>query len=355
MFKKLLVNFALLALIVTSVITVFSFSFPANAQATPNIYIDPPVTQTQTNATFSVDLDISAAQDVCSWQAYIYYKNDVLEAVSFSEGLFLKLHGSTMFDGNIGNNYNQTHGQLWMYCLRLWSGYGVDGNGTLATITFRAKTGGTSSLSLADTVLGNSSAQGIDHTTTDGQVNVGADDVSINSVNHEKTVVGQGLSMRINVTAGNPGNYAETFNVTSYANASSIAMQTVTLSSGGSTVVTFTWNTTGFAYGNYTISAYAWPVPGEINISNNNLTGGWVRVAGVGDLTGGTPNALDFVPDGKVDITDVAITAKFFGQKVPPAPANCDVSGTTVGVPDGKVDITDVATVAKHFGQHYTY
>ncbi len=76
-------------------------------------------------------------------------------------------------------------------------------------------------------------------------------------------------------------------------------------------------------------------------------------MAGVGDLTGGTPNALDFVPDKKVDITDVAITAKFFGQKVPPAPANCDISGSTVGVPDGKIDITDVATVAKHFGQHY--
>jgi hypothetical protein len=76
-------------------------------------------------------------------------------------------------------------------------------------------------------------------------------------------------------------------------------------------------------------------------------------VAGVGDLTGGTPNALDFVPDGKVQIVDIAVVARYFGQKVPPAPPNCDVSGTTIGVPDGKIDITDVATVAKHFGEHY--
>jgi len=78
-------------------------------------------------------------------------------------------------------------------------------------------------------------------------------------------------------------------------------------------------------------------------------------VAGVGDLTGGTPNALDFVPDGKVDIVDVAIAARYFGQNAPPAPPNCDVTGPTISVPDGKIQIDDVATVAKYFGKHYRY
>ena len=70
-------------------------------------------------------------------------------------------------------------------------------------------------------------------------------------------------------------------------------------------------------------------------------------------MTGGTHNALDFVPDGKVNIMDVAVVARYFGKRVPPAPPNCDISGTVVGVPDGKIDITDVATVAKQYGQHY--
>jgi hypothetical protein len=129
----------------------------------------------------------------------------------------------------------------------------------------------------------------------------------------------------------------------------------VTLNGGEFATLTTQWNTTGFAYDNYTISAYAEPVSGEINIGDNNCTGGFVFVAGQGDLTGGTPNALDFVPDGQVNIVDVSVVAKFFSQKVPPAPANCDVSGPTPGLPDGKIDITDVATVAKHFGQHYPY
>jgi len=66
----------------------------------------------------------------------------------------------------------------------------------------------------------------------------------------------------------------------------------------------------------------------------------------VGDITGPTG-----WPDGKTDIRDIALVAKFFGQFVPPAPPTCDLTGPTPGVPDGKVDIRDIAFVAKHFGQ----
>lgn len=179
-------------------------------------------------------------------------------------------------------------------------------------------------------------------------------DIAITDIEPSKTVVGQNHSLNVNVTVGNPGDYPETFNVTLYANTTAIGNPTVTyLPNATFTHIIFAWNTTGFACGNYTLSAYAHPVSDETDIADNNFTGGWVVVAGVGDLTGGTPNPLDFVPDGKVLIEDVAVVAKYYGQMVPPAPANCDVSGPTIGVPDGKVDITDVATVAKHFGQRY--
>jgi hypothetical protein len=168
-----------------------------------------------------------------------------------------------------------------------------------------------------------------------------------------KSVVGQGFNLSIQVTVINTGSYSENFNVTAYLNSTSTTPQDVTLDSGASTTLILTLNTSSFSYGNYTISAYAEPVSGETDTADNNLTGGWVIVSIKGDLTGGTPNAWDFVPDGQVDIVDVAVVVKCFGQKVPPAPANCDVSGATVGVPDGKIDITDVATVAKHFGEHY--
>jgi rhodanese-related sulfurtransferase len=170
-----------------------------------------------------------------------------------------------------------------------------------------------------------------------------------------KSVVGQGFNLSIQVTVINTGNYSENFNVTAYLNSTSTTPQDVILDSGAYTTLILTLNTSSLLYGNYTISAYAELVPSETDTADNNFTGGWVFVAGVGDLTGKTSNTLDFVPDGRVQIDDVAVVSKFFGQKVPPAPTNCDVSGSTIGVPDGKILIDDVALVSKLFGQHYSY
>jgi parallel beta-helix repeat protein len=170
-----------------------------------------------------------------------------------------------------------------------------------------------------------------------------------------KTVIFQGFACNITVSILNYGLHDETFNLAIWANQTRICLQPMVLLNRSSIQMTFVWNTTGLPYGRYMMMSVVDTVPGEMDMGDNTVTGFVVWVSGVGDLTGGTPSALDFVPDKKVDITDVAITAKFFGQKAPPAPANCDVTGPTIGVPDGKVQIDDVATVSKHFGQHYTY
>jgi rhodanese-related sulfurtransferase len=157
-----------------------------------------------------------------------------------------------------------------------------------------------------------------------------------------KTVVGQGLNLSIQVTVLNTGSFAEDFSVTAYLNSMPITPQNVTLDSGAYTTVAFTMNTSGFSMGNYTIWAYSSPVFGETETADNNCTGGNLTVAAVGDLTGVTP----FVPDGKVDIRDIAVVAKCFGSS-PGSPGwnvNCDVNN------DSRIDIRDIAIVAKHFG-----
>ena len=163
--------------------------------------------------------------------------------------------------------------------------------------------------------------------------------VAVINVTPSKSVVGQGYSLNINVTAANQGDYTETFNATLYANTTSIATQTVTLTSGNSTTITFTWNTTGFAKGNYTISAYAWPVEGETDIEDNTLTDGWIVVTVIGDING----------DFKVDIEDLVLVIKHFGSypSHPKWNPNADVNS------DNKVDIKDLVLVIKHFGEHY--
>ena len=104
-------------------------------------------------------------------------------------------------------------------------------------------------------------------------------DVAVKDVSSNKTTVIQGQSVTIKVTPRNVGNYTENFAVTLYANGKSIAWRNVNLESGASTTISFTWDTASFAEGNYTVSAYAWPVPGEIDTTDNRKEDGTVQIA----------------------------------------------------------------------------
>lgn len=170
-------------------------------------------------------------------------------------------------------------------------------------------------------------------------------DVAVTTVAPSKTIVGKGYSTNVSVTIANLGESTENFNVSSYANSTVVGTEEVTgLASNDSLQLSFVLNTTYFAYGNYLISAYAWPVTNETDTTNNNCTGGWIIVSLVGDLTG--PNG---VPDGIVDIRDVHYVAALYGTTTfsPNWNPNADINN------DGKVDIRDVHMVAVNYGQHY--
>jgi hypothetical protein len=130
------------------------------------------------------------------------------------------------------------------------------------------------------------------------------DDVAITNISAGKTVVGQGYNMNVNVTVANQGDYTETFNVTLYANTTIIETRELTLTSGNSTTLTFTWNTAGFAKGNYTISAYAEPVPGETDTADNTFTDRIVLVTKKGDING----------DDEVNVLDLILVAIHLGH-----------------------------------------
>jgi parallel beta-helix repeat protein len=164
--------------------------------------------------------------------------------------------------------------------------------------------------------------------------------VAIISAISSKVVIGQGFAGNLTVYGANRGEYSETFNVTVYANKTSVGSVALPLESGSTISISLSWNTTGFAKGNYTIGAYAGPVLGETDTADNNFTGGWVLVAIVGDVNG----------DGKVDGKDLGSVAWCFGS-YPGAPPpmswdpNCDTNN------DGKVDGKDLGIVAWHFGE----
>jgi len=172
-------------------------------------------------------------------------------------------------------------------------------------------------------------------------------DIGVTDTTVSKTVVGKNLTMQISVMVFNYGIYAETFNMTLYANMTIIAtFMNINLLNRSCVAIPCNWNTTNFAKGNYTITTYITPVPGELDTVDNSLTDGWIIVAMIGDITG-----QDDYPDNECDMRDVGLVARYFGQTVPSAPANCDLTGPTSGVPDDEVDMRDVGMVARHFGE----
>jgi hypothetical protein len=155
-----------------------------------------------------------------------------------------------------------------------------------------------------------------------------------------RNVVGKGYSLFVNTTVQNQGNFQETFNTTVYTNSTTLATYIdVTLTGGNWTTLSFKWNTTGLAYGNYSISAYAPPVEGETYTADNILAEDWVLVTIPGDING----------DKKVNVLDAIVLSNAFNAK-PEDPnwnPNADVNG------DNKVNILDCIVLANHFGQHW--
>ena len=160
-----------------------------------------------------------------------------------------------------------------------------------------------------------------------------------------KTVVGLGYSLNVSVTAANPGDYPETFNVTVYANAATIGSENITLSATNSMSVPFTWNTTGLTYGNCTISAVADTVQNETDTTDNNCTCDTpVHVGVPGDVSSTTPG----VYDGVVNMKDIAYLVILFNTK-PGSPnwnPNADVNN------DGVCNMRDIAIAIINFNQH---
>jgi len=176
-------------------------------------------------------------------------------------------------------------------------------------------------------------------------VELGLHDDATTNAEPLKTVVGQGFSVHINVALVNRGNFTETFNVTVYANDTQVETQPVTLENGTSKTMTFTWNTTRFAYGNYTVSAVADTVPNEADTTNNNCTCNVAVHVGVpGDVSG----PIQGEPDGKCGMRDISWIILHFNGKPCDTRwlANTDINN------DNVTNMRDISIAILNFNKH---
>ena len=247
---------------------------------------------------------------------------------------------------------NTTAGTYWIAIASMWPAPTFNGSGTAFTMTFRVKyhpvqpkPDANITLELYSTELAAIGGNPIPHYRQNGRVILYAlpapvqkHDIAVLSVNPLKTIVGQGCTMNINVTVANQGDFTETFNATIYINTTSIETKQITLTNGASTTITYKWNTTGFAKGNYTLWAYAWPVQDEIDTTDNTFIDGLVIIAMPGDINADTyVNAKDAVALGKV-----------FGSQIgqPNYDPNIDINNGTY------INAKDAIILGANFGQH---
>jgi hypothetical protein len=267
--------------------------------------------------TFSINITVSNVIDLDGWQFNLYYQSAILNATGYSEGPFLQTGGSTTFfsEINFTDHYDDTFGVVGLNCLRFSIPTGVNGSGTLATITFKAVGSGPSVLHFGDGFLPMKHFDSANHlipfTPIDGLAYVGAVDVAIGEIDTPLDIP-QGSMALINVTAQNRGQPTETFDVTLSADGSVIGTQTVVnLPGGGNQILSFAWDTTPMQMGQYTLTATATAIVGEIDYNDNTLS---VSVyVGTIDIAITGVNTKTSIPAG-LNGTEVDVTVQNSGQ-----------------------------------------
>jgi hypothetical protein len=165
----------------------------------------------------------------------------------------------------------------------------------------------------------------------------GIHDIAVTGASPSKDVIGQGFRLDINVTVVNEGDYDENFSLTVYANVTPIKLENIAVTNGKSINVTFTWDTTAFARGSYTIKAVADMVLGETDTIDNTYIDGVVKVVIPGDIDG----------NGIVDIYDAIRLANAFGSE----PGDYNWNPNTDINNDAIIDIYDTILLAIHYGE----
>jgi len=158
---------SLMLAILLSVLTVSAITLTKqDISSMTALFVSPSSVTTKVNQTFEVSINVSSVSDLYGWEFKLGYNTSLLEIVNFTEGSFLNSIRGTYFVPKVMS----ADGYILAGCTSLRNVAGVNGNGTLATVEFRAKTLGSCTLDLYDTKIVNSAKQLVEHSEVDGSV-----------------------------------------------------------------------------------------------------------------------------------------------------------------------------------------
>jgi hypothetical protein len=150
----------------------------ANAAPTTVSIVPATNTITQPGITFSLNVTVTEVTDLWGWEFILYFNNSAIHALEATEGAFLSDVGSTLFTvQELTNNYNATHGRVWVYNSLKIPALPASGSGLLATITMNSTAVGQSDIALKPGVgmtylLVKKNADEIPHDIVNGSVTV---------------------------------------------------------------------------------------------------------------------------------------------------------------------------------------
>jgi len=286
---------------------VFVFSPPEGAR----IFIDPSETiiphavPCQTNFNINVSIDDIAELKACQFN--LTYDTNIISIIG------LNFPSINNYYPTISLTVNDTAGFIWMK-LTYPVGITVSDPTPVTTLMFHVDNLGATSLNLTDTNLKDINDNVIPHDVYSGFFMASIRDIAITNITLSRTWAYPGWPVNVTVTVKNKGNETETFNVHAYYDSYVIGTITVNaLAPSEKRDITFEWDTTGLAEGNYTIRAEADTVPYEFNTSDNTLTDGTVWImTHVHDVAIITVTSETWVYQGW--ILHINVTAKNLGE-----------------------------------------
>jgi len=185
----------------------FGKEFPERSQAgsqrvmqrgTAEVAVDPGEISVNKYGSFSVNITLSDVTDLYGWEFRLYWDNTILNCTGAQIYAPDVWGENSSEDGpGIQNDYNATHGRYWKALSGLYPATPFNGSMAMVTLTFEAKTVGSSSLDLQNTKLADAHAEAISHTAVDGSVNVlsqrymRGDQHTVNNLNAYKLTVPQ--------------------------------------------------------------------------------------------------------------------------------------------------------------------
>ena len=152
-------NVLLVAVLTRSQTSAF-FGFEPGTEYTVSMGVGYTFSQTpiHTGDTFTLDIRAENITDLAGWQFDIAFNPTILEAIDVSEGNFLKMGSTTLFQGGAIDNVAGKIGGL--SAARL-STQGVTGTGTLVQVQFKAKAAGETELTLQNFQFGSTTGEAI--------------------------------------------------------------------------------------------------------------------------------------------------------------------------------------------------